>query len=133
MFLDEGGVALVGCGLQLGRQRVHRDYVRRIEGPAEHHACAVLEGDHCGRDGPLVSGGQEVCQLRYEAELIVDLPTTSTRAIDRVVAAGAYHDICLDVCHDDGLTQHSVFGRIGLFDTERVLKVVASLFGQLGL
>lgn len=56
--MEQGGVAFVGSGEELGGQGADGEHVGRVEGAAEEEAGGVVEGDEDGGGGALVALGE---------------------------------------------------------------------------
>lgn len=71
--LGEGGVAFVGCGLEIAFEGADDEDVGGVEGAAEEHASAVNEGDADGGDWALVAEGKVVGYVLEELVFLFDL------------------------------------------------------------
>ena len=71
--MEEGGVAFVGCGLDLGGEGGQGEDVGGVEGAREEKAGGVLEVDEYGGGGSLVALGELLGEVVEEGVFVLDL------------------------------------------------------------
>jgi hypothetical protein len=76
--LDEGGIALVGGGLQLYGQSIDGENISGFKRTTKQQTRRVIDRDHYRRFGPLISCREVVREVRNQGVLVLDLPLVST-------------------------------------------------------
>jgi hypothetical protein len=92
--LDQGGIALVGRGLQLQRQGVNGENIGRLEGPAKQQAGRVVDRYHDGGLRPLVARREVMRQVRDQGVLIFDLRRVSCWSKEWSAELSTYDNVC---------------------------------------